>query len=140
MAFLTEDTSIKTLLGEHSAIKGNLVAKGYMRVEGDIDGNVETDGVLWIGEKARVRGNVTAKSIIVGGIIHGNITAPAEAKLLSGSVVMGDVSTHRLQVEDNVIVHGHCISLLDNAKYTESLNRHTTENAFKNKFNFNESH
>ena len=35
--------------------------------------------------------------------------------------MIGDVQTHSLQADENVILHGHCISLSDEALYEESV-------------------
>ena len=109
MALRIDDISINTVIGRGSAISGNIKVNGFVRVDGDIDGNLETDGNVIIGENARIRGNVKAKSIIIGGIILGNVMAPENAKLLSQSIVVGDVISHKVTVEDMALVHGHCI-------------------------------
>ncbi|MDE7228517.1 MAG: polymer-forming cytoskeletal protein, partial [Treponemataceae bacterium] len=63
------------------------------------------------GEASRIRGNITALSAVVEGVVIGDITAPKGITLLSTSAIIGDMTTGRLQIEDDVIVHGHCISL-----------------------------
>ncbi|MCQ2610289.1 MAG: polymer-forming cytoskeletal protein [Treponema sp.] len=116
-----EDFSIKTIVADGSAFSGNLKVTGGLMIDGDIDGNLETTGNILIGEKARIRGNVVAKSAIVSGIVIGDITAPDGIKLNSTSTVIGDISTHKLQIADKVIFHGHCISLPDEEKYQKEV-------------------
>lgn len=88
-----------------------------MRIDGDLEGNLETTGNVLVGENARIAGNITARSITVGGIIKGNVVAPEQVHLLSSSIVIGDIQTRRFQADENVIVHGHCISLYDETEY-----------------------
>ena len=73
MALRIDDISINTLIGNGSAISGDIKVNGFVRIDGDIDGNLETDGNVIVGENARIRGDVKAKSIIIGGIILGNV-------------------------------------------------------------------
>ena len=91
MALRIDDISINTVIGKGSEIKGNIKVNGVVRIDGDIDGNLETDGNVIIGENARIRGNINAKSIIVGGIILGNIFANESVKVLANSIVIGDI-------------------------------------------------
>ena len=117
MALRIDDISINTILGHGSAITGNIKINGFVRIDGDIDGNLETDGNIIIGENARIRGNVKAKSVIVGGIVLGNIEASQSIKVLATSAVIGDIVSHKVQVEQNAIIHGHFISIKDEQKF-----------------------
>ena len=120
MALRFDDISINTLIGNGSFVRGDLKVNGFIRIDGDIAGNLETDGAVIISEKARILGNVTAKSIIVGGIIIGDITAKEGIKLLSSSAVIGNIMSRRVQMEDQVIFHGHCISIENEENYEKS--------------------
>ena len=76
MAFLTDNISVKTIIGLGSAISGDIHADGFIRVEGDVDGNLEATGHVDIGREARINGNITAQSVVLGGIVLGDIYAP----------------------------------------------------------------
>ena len=117
MALHFDDISINTILGNGSSMTGNIKVNGFVRIDGEIDGSIETDGNIIIGENARIKGKITAKSVIVGGIIFGDIFAEESIRLLSTSIVIGDVISHKVQIDDKVIFHGHCISVKENDKY-----------------------
>lgn len=122
MAIFNEDISINSIIGKGSSIKGNLKINGFIRVDGDLDGDLETSGNVIVGENARIRGDIIAKSVsVIGGIVYGNIIAPDSVKLLSTSVVIGDIQTHKLQSDEKVILHGHCISLLEQNPYENAI-------------------
>ena len=117
MAVFNDDISINSIIGNGSSICGDIKINGFMRIDGDLEGNLETTGNVLVGENARIAGNITARSITVGGIIKGNVVAPEQVHLLSSSIVIGDIQTRRFQADENVIVHGHCISLYDETEY-----------------------
>lgn len=117
MALLHDDISINTLVGKGSFIKGNLRVNGFIRIDGDIDGNLETNGNVIIGESARVRGNLSAKSVIIGGIIFGNITTKENVKLLTTSAVIGNIISKKTVIENNAFFQGHCISISEEEKF-----------------------
>ena len=121
MPFLNDDISINTFIGAGSAVSGNMKISGFTRIDGDVDGNLEISGKVIVGEKSRIKGNIIAKSAIIGGIVEGNITAPDAVQLFSTAVVIGDIVTHKLELEDNVIFQGHCISLSNQTEYDEAV-------------------
>ncbi len=133
MALRIDDISINTILGHGSAITGNIKINGFVRIDGDIDGNLETDGNIIIGENARIRGNVKAKSVIVGGIVLGNIEASQSIKVLATSAVIGDIVSHKIQVEQNAIIHGHFISIKDEQKFLKISDEYLQALAIKQK-------
>lgn len=133
MALRIDDISINTILGHGSAITGNIKINGFVRIDGDIDGNLETDGNIIIGENARIRGNIKAKSVIVGGIVLGNIEASQSIKVLATSAVIGDIVSHKVQVEQNAIIHGHFISIKDEQKFLKISDEYLQALAIKQK-------
>ena len=133
MALKVDDISINTIIGKGSSITGNLRINGFVRLDGDIDGNLETDGNVIIGENARIQGNLKAKSVIIGGIILGNVHAAENVKLLSNAVVIGDILSHKVQIEDKSTFHGHCISIRDSERYQTETDKYLQSKAIKEK-------
>ena len=113
MAKVFDDVSIKTIIGEGTCIKGNLSVSGVMRVDGDVAGNVSSNSCVMIGENARIFGNITAISVVSRGLIKGNILAEDEVKLFSSAVVLGDVFTKKINIQDGVLFEGRCFAIND---------------------------
>ena len=131
MALKLDDISINTLLGNGSFISGDIKVNGFVRVDGDIDGNLETDGNIIIGEIAKIRGNIVGKSVIVGGIVLGNIFADESVKLMVNSAVMGDIVSHKVQIEDTAKFHGHLISIKEEEKYQSEKDKYFQSKAIQ---------
>ena len=108
MAFTSDDISINTLIGPGSFVSGNIKINGFIRVDGDINGKIETSSNVIIGDKARIKGDINAKSIVIGGIVLGDVTAPKGIKLLSNSIVVGNLITQSLPKVCIVCVCGKC--------------------------------
>ncbi len=121
MAIFSDDISINTLIGVGASFTGNLRVSGFVRVDGDIDGNIETTGRIIIGDKARIRGNITATAAVVGGVVEGDIMAPDGVTVLSSSIVIGDVVTHHLQVEEGSLIQGQYVSLIEENDFNEAV-------------------
>ena len=133
MAFTSDDISINTLIGPGSFVSGDIKINGFIRIDGDIKGKIESSSNIIIGERAKIQGNITASSIVVGGIVLGDITAPKGIKLLSNSVVIGDIMTKSLQIEDDAIFNGHCISLSNEEEFKASSRQYLDQQAIRSK-------
>lgn len=133
MALKIDDISINTIIGSGSSISGDVHINGFIRIDGDIDGNLETDGNVIIGENARIHGNIDAKSVIIGGIILGNVQAAENVKLLTNAVVIGDIISHKVQIDDKSTFHGHCISIKNTERFETETNKYLQSKAIKEK-------
>ena len=133
MASFTDDISFNTMVGPGAFITGDLKLEGFTRVDGDIYGNLETTGKLIIGENARVRGSLTAKSVIVIGIVEGDILAPEGVHLFSSAVVLGDVISRKVKADENVVIEGYCISIENPQEFEDAKKQWLDMRAISNK-------
>ena len=133
MASFTDDISFNTMVGPGAFITRDLKLEGFTRVDGDIYGNLETTGKLIIGENARVRGSLTAKSVIVIGIVEGDILAPEGVHLFSSAVVLGDVISRKIKADEKVVIEGYCISIENPQEFEEAKKRWLDMRAISNK-------
>ena len=58
MALRIDDISINTIIGNGSSILGDIQVNGFVRIDGNIDGNLKTDGNVIVGDNAKIRGNI----------------------------------------------------------------------------------
>ena len=124
MAFRTDDISMNTIVGVGSSITGNIFSAGITRIDGDIDGRIESTGHVLIGSAARVKADIIALSVdVCGGVIEGDILAPEGVHLYSKAVVLGDIVTKRLKLDGNVLVNGECITLSDAEAFEKAKNQ-----------------
>jgi cytoskeletal protein CcmA (bactofilin family) len=100
----------ETILGPLVEVEGNLKARGSIRVDGRVVGDIDSapeDGVtVVVGVQGRVEGDITAKRVMVAGQVHGNVQAVAEVELLSGSVAHGNIRCASISVAHGAKVHG----------------------------------
>jgi cytoskeletal protein CcmA (bactofilin family) len=133
MALKVDDISINTVIGKGTTVSGSMRINGFVRLDGDVDGNLETDGNIIIGDNARVRGDIKAKSVIVSGIVVGSILAQESIRVLSGSVVLGDVISRKVQIEERTTFNGRCISIKDDEQFEKESEKYLQSKAIKEK-------
>jgi len=98
--------AVKNTLGSDVEIKGNLKFSGELTFDGKIDGEIQTDGVLNLGDSATVNGNINAQSVIVRGKVNGNIVAKEKIELKTKTELFGDIRASKLSVEEGVTFVG----------------------------------
>jgi cytoskeletal protein CcmA (bactofilin family) len=101
-----EDFSINTIIGPGTSVSGDIESGGFTRVDGNIRGDVNAQGRVVIGEKARMKSNVSGTFVTVGGVVFGNVLASERLVILATGLIMGDIITRRIQADDGCLVHG----------------------------------
>lgn len=99
---------LNTLIGPNTAFSGDLETEGVVRIDGFVRGSIKTTGKVVISEDARVEASISAASVIVGGLVKGNIFALDRVDLLPGAIVVGDIFTARFTMDDDSAIHGDC--------------------------------
>ena len=102
----TSGSTSKNTLNNDVEIKGNLKFSGELSFDGKLEGEINTDGVLHLGEKGAVTGNISAQSVIVRGKVNGNITAKEKIDIKSKAEVFGDIRSAKLVIEEGVTFVG----------------------------------
>ena len=120
MAAAVKDISINTLIGAGSLVRGELNVSGFVRIDGDLDGNLQASGRVIIGENSRIRGDVRGQMVTIGGIVEGNVIAPEGVDILPSGMVLGDVLTKKLTVAESVLLHGYCFAVNDSEKFDKA--------------------
>ena len=97
---------VNTFLGEYTHFKGTLHSGQSIRIDGVVEGDIQSKGDVVVGEKSRVRANIVAKRIIVAGEVIGNIEALQGLEIASTGKVFGDISGARLIIEKGAVYRG----------------------------------
>ena len=102
----TTGSPSKNVLNSDVEIKGNLKFTGELTLEGKLEGEVQTDGLLNLGDSAVVNGNINAQSVVVRGKINGNIYAKEKIEIKAKAELFGDIRATKLVVEEGVTFVG----------------------------------
>jgi cytoskeletal protein CcmA (bactofilin family) len=126
-----EDFSVNTIIGPNTRVNGSIETGGFTRVDGSITGNVNARGRVVIGEKARMKSNVSGTSVTVGGVVCGNIIASDRVIILSTALVLGDIITRRIQADDGCLIHGKVLVCPDEKSWARALAEHRDYQSIK---------
>lgn len=96
----------KSLIAADVEITGSIKSGGGVRIDGKLDGELVCAAEAVVGKSATIKGNITAHSVVIEGLIQGNITAKDKIEMKSTAKVHGDIIAKRLSVEDGVTFIG----------------------------------
>jgi cytoskeletal protein CcmA (bactofilin family) len=97
-----------TLLAKDVDFKGVVNFDGTVRIDGRVEGEIHTTGTLIVGEHAVIKGVVSAAVLMNSGRINGTITAVERIQILKPGVLVGDVRTPSIAIEEGSHFHGMC--------------------------------
>lgn len=111
-----------TVLGKETAFDGFLKFTDNLRIQGAFSGSIDADGFLWIEKSAVCKTQyIKAASIIVEGVVHGQLTAADKIEIRAGSVVRGDLHAARIKIADGVSFEGAVEMMRDDAELGGTL-------------------
>ena len=97
---------VSSVLGPEAQFRGRLTGRGGVRIEGAFEGEILLDGLLVIGESGRVTcEDVRARTVVVAGVLKGNITAE-KVEIRRTGRVWGDVRTVAFATEEGAFLRG----------------------------------
>jgi cytoskeletal protein CcmA (bactofilin family) len=114
-------------IGKSVVIKGELSGSEDLYLDGEVEGSIDLqDHSLTIGPHGRVRANVLARDVVVHGKVDGNVQGTERVELKRSAVLMGDISTQRIVIEDGAYFKG----AIDIKKEAKPVTKAETPKAF----------
>lgn len=102
-------TTANNIIGEGSLFEGRFLVNGTMMINGKFEGDIVRVNQIHIGKTGRLTANIDASSVVIEGIVIGNIKASTRAMLLPTARVLGDIRTPELIIHNGVILEGRCL-------------------------------
>ena len=94
-------------IGKSVVIKGELSGSEDLTIEGQVEGKIELrQNLLTIGPNAKIKAQVFAKTVVVEGHVHGNISAGERIDIRDKGVVEGNLASPRVAIADGAHFRG----------------------------------
>ena len=109
---LTGIGELQALLGQGMSFVGNLTFQGRIRIDGDFEGQIFSEGVLILGAGAEVRAEVEVGSLIIrGGSLWGNVRAKRLVEIYAPGKLYGNIEAPQVYLDKGVVFEGNCSML-----------------------------
>ncbi|MCR5626056.1 MAG: polymer-forming cytoskeletal protein [Lachnospiraceae bacterium] len=118
------DVSATGSLDVIGTVNGNITIRGKLSVSGSITGDskaseifadsakitgeVVSTGAVKIGQETVIIGNISATSAVVAGAVKGDIDVRGPVILDTSAIVMGDIKSKSVQINNGAVIEGHC--------------------------------
>jgi cytoskeletal protein CcmA (bactofilin family) len=114
---------ISAFLGKETLFEGKMTFEGVFRLDGKFEGEIFDSGTLIVGETAIVKGKIGINTIIINGLVEGDVYAKVRVEIHPTGKVYGKLFTPILTINEGGIFEGHCKmeGVLDNKEDNRDL-------------------
>ncbi|MBF0505657.1 MAG: polymer-forming cytoskeletal protein [Nitrospirae bacterium] len=116
--FTNKNNKLEALIGPNSDFKGDITTQGTFRIDGSFTGNIVADWVI-LGDNASIKGDISARSVIIGGKVVGNVKAEELVEIKNTGQLAGDISTRKLSVAEGGVFEGRSLVQKDESKIVD---------------------
>lgn len=97
---------INAFLGAGTTYRGNLSFQGTVRIDGNFEGEVDSEGTLIVGREARLTGDFKIGQLVLSGTIEGEIHVLNKVIMHKEANLVGKLHTSSLIVEEGAVLEG----------------------------------
>lgn len=116
--FSKNTEKLESFIGINSHFKGDIKTQGTLRVDGTVEGNIETDWLI-LGETSHLKGDALSRGIIVGGRVDGNLTAREIIEIKTKGQVTGELATSKLSIAEGAMFDGRSSMIREESNVIE---------------------
>lgn len=100
-------TEVAAHIGKSVIVKGELSGSEDLYLDGEVEGTIELrDHTLIVGPNGRIKAHISAREIVLHGKAEGNVTGSERVELKKSCVLVGDIRTQRIVIEDGAFFKG----------------------------------
>jgi cytoskeletal protein CcmA (bactofilin family) len=94
-------------IGASMRIKGEIHTQEELLVDGEVEGSVESQSLVTVGPKGKVRADIKAREVIIYGEVKGNVDVTHKLAIRERGSLVGDVTTAGISIDDGAYFKGN---------------------------------
>lgn len=103
-----ETTNQQNVISQDTKIVGDIISKGAFRIDGQVEGNVKTQGKVVVGKSGFVNGTIEGTNADFEGSFTGKLKLSGTLSLKSTAYIQGEVEVGKLAVEPGATFNAVC--------------------------------
>jgi cytoskeletal protein CcmA (bactofilin family) len=100
------EPGLTTMVTAATLITGEIHGQGDVNLEGRLTGNIEIEGLLFVGEKGSFNGEATAENMIIEGRVEGQIKANAKIEIRGSGHIQGNIICQQIVIAEGAFLDG----------------------------------
>ena len=98
--------NLTAFIDQGSEFEGKLNFKDTVRIDGMFRGEITSENTLLVGETGEIEASIKSQTVVVCGLVTGNIQAERQVVLHKGARMDGDIHTPSIVIEEGAIFNG----------------------------------
>lgn len=123
---IPESQSINQI-GSGTTLKGDIKSNGDFRIDGTLNGSIESKGKIVIGESGKVEGKMTCQNVVISGNVKATVKVSGLFELKSTARFNGEINTNKLAIEPGAKFSGNCTMEDAGAKFNPVITHGETK-------------
>ncbi|MGW8314526.1 MAG: bactofilin family protein [Bacteroidales bacterium] len=103
-----ESTNKINMISVGTTIEGSISSSENIRFDGNLVGNLNTRGKVFVGQTGKINGEIRCKNCEVEGVVDGKVVVEELLSLRSMSKLYGEIKTGKLAIEPGAVFTGKC--------------------------------
>jgi len=99
---------VLTFLGVGTEFRGKIIFQGTLRIDGLVEGEIEGNDMLILGENGMVKGVCKVGKAVISGKFKGDLFADEKVILKNNADVEGKIVTPSIMIEEGALFNGTC--------------------------------
>ncbi len=96
----------RNVLEQDVRIQGRVHFVGTLIIDGQLEGEIESEGTLLVGERARLQGEITVGEAIIHGRVEGTLRVSGRCELHASACLVGELAAGRLVLHEGATFLG----------------------------------
>lgn len=106
-----EPGSAQNRINEGTIVKGDISSEGFFRIDGHIEGTIQTPSKVVLGKTGVILGSLRCENADIEGKIEGTIETSETLTLRATARIDGDIVVGKLAVEPGAVVNASCVMI-----------------------------
>lgn len=99
-------SQIDSLIGKNTILEGVVHSIGTLRIDGEVKGEIISEGNIFLSEDGKVTGNIKASNILISGKVIGDIVATDSLRITSSGRLLGNSNAKAFVLDENALFEG----------------------------------
>jgi|TARA_B110000305_G_C19457465_1_gene651905 cytoskeletal protein CcmA (bactofilin family) len=98
----------RNTIAKNTSITGDIKSEGDFRIDGSVEGTINTNGRVVIGVEGSIKGTVECENADIEGIFSGKLMVSELLSLKKTAKISGEVTINQLLVEPGALFNATC--------------------------------